>query len=81
VVNISQEKAEGSIGHALKIYQVNLTSRSKTKSDDGLQPSDWSITQLTLYADRAQVREHLQKMRPILSICSQTHPYNVLPFA
>ena len=43
VVNISQEKAEQSIGHALKIYQVNLTLRSKTKSDDGLQPSDWQL--------------------------------------
>jgi hypothetical protein len=58
VVNIIEEKAERSIRHALKIYQVNLTSRSKTMRDDGLQPCDWSITQLSLYADGAQDREH-----------------------
>ena len=57
VVNISQEKTEGFIGHALKIYQVNLTWHSKNKSDNGSQPSNWSITQL-MYADRAKVHEH-----------------------
>jgi hypothetical protein len=58
VVNIIEEKAERSVGHALKIYQVKLTSRSKTMTDDGLQSSDWTVTQLTLYADMAQVREY-----------------------
>jgi hypothetical protein len=58
VINIIEKKAEQSVGHALKIYQVNLTLRSKTMSDDGSQSSDWAITQLTMYADRAQVREH-----------------------
>jgi hypothetical protein len=67
VVNIIEEKTEQSIGHALKIYQVKLTLRSKTMTDDGLQSSECAITQLTLYADRAQVREYLQKMRPIVN--------------
>ncbi len=57
VVNKIEKKAEQSIGHALKIYQVNLTLQSKTMSDDWLQSGNWTITQLTLYADRAQVRE------------------------
>jgi regulation of enolase protein 1 (concanavalin A-like superfamily) len=61
VVIIIEEKAERSIKHALKIYQVNLTSHSKTMRDNGSQPSDWSITQLTLYADRAQVREQFSE--------------------
>jgi hypothetical protein len=58
VVNILEEKVEQSVGHALKIYQVNLTLRSKTMSDDGSQSSYWMITQQMLYADRAQVCEH-----------------------
>jgi hypothetical protein len=58
VVIIIEEKAKQSIRHALKIYQVGLTLRSKTMSDDGLQSRDWTIMQLMLYADRAQVGEH-----------------------
>ncbi len=79
MVNIIEKKAEQFIRHALKIYQFNLTLRSKTMSDDWLQSGDWTIMQLMLYADRAQVREQFTE-NAAKSIWLQTRPYNVLPF-